>query len=203
MCKSRSFSSLLFVFVAFFLISCEDSLSPQEYPPLPDENPTGEEHEDPLGYWRIWGAIDAPLDWSPNSDTVQIWSSGYGGYLYQLEESITFTLVYTGPNSKHWTFKTDGDEYYGEGQVDIYPFFIPEPHWWSDPEEPVYRSTYVRGYKWVEFGGGYHLVLADEDTSVNPFYPPWPQPEYKYYKIYLGDGFDYWAWDTVYLDLTD
>ncbi len=186
--------------MAFGLVFCGDSLTAPEDSPLLDD-PPGERDEDPIGYWRIWGIIDAPLDWSPNSTTVQIWSSGYGGYLYQLEESITFTLLFTGQDSKRWAFKTDGDEYYGE--VDIYPFFEPSPHWWSDPEEPVYRTTYVRGYKWVEFGGGGHYVLADEDTSVNPFYPPWPQPEYKYYKIYLGDEYDYWAWDTVYLDLTD
>jgi len=156
--------------VAFFLISCEDSLSPQEYQPLPNENPTGGKGEDPLGYWRIEGIIDAPLDWTPSTTTVQIWMSAFGGGLDQLEENISFTLLFTGQTSKRWAFNTEGD-YYWWG--DIYRlYFIPDPTWWSDPEEEEYLHTYVQGYKWVEFGGGWALVLADEDTSYSPFNPP-------------------------------
>jgi hypothetical protein len=193
--------------VVFFLISCEDALSPQEYPPLPNENPTGGEGEDPLGYWRIWGVIDAPLDWTPNSTTVQIWMTDKNGYEYQLEEAIYFACTYTGPNSKRWTFKTGGTKYYGEGQSDPDPFFEPDPIWWSFPyrNPPEYCRTYVRGYTWVEFGGGGSFVLTDEDTAHNPFNPASipPGSDWKYYPIYPGDEYDLWAWDSVYLDLTD
>jgi hypothetical protein len=189
--------------VAFFLISCEDALSPSEYPPLPNENPTGGEGEDPLGYWRIEGIIDAPLDWTPGYPyLVQIWMSGREG-MDQLIGPIQFTHLFTGQDSTRWSFETRGDEYWWG---DIYHlFFIPDPTWWSDPEEEVYGHTYVRGYKWVEFGGGYHLVLADEDTSFNPYNPPNPNPDWKYYQPYLYLHMPncdlYWAWTSVYLDL--
>jgi len=191
------------ILAAFNLISCEDSLSPSEYPPLPNENPTGGESENSLCYWRIWGAIDAPLDWSPNSTTVQIWITDDEENENQLGETIYFTCTYTGPNSKRWYFKTGGD-YYGSG-VDPYPFFFPHLNWLSMPWEnpPVYCRTYVRGYKWVEFGGGGSFVLTDEDYSYNPYNPPGFNQDWKYYIIYHGAWKDYWAWDTVYLDLTD
>jgi hypothetical protein len=192
------------ILAAFCLVSCEDSLSPQGYPPLPDENPTGGEGEDPLGYWRIWGSIDAPLDWSPNSTTVQIWMTDKYGYEYQLEETIYFTCTYTGPNSKSWTFKTGGNYYYGDGHQDPDPYFIPEPQCWSYPLEdpPEYCYTYVRGYTWQEFGGGGGWVLTDEDTSFNPYNPEGPGLDWKYYQTH-GSEDPYWAWDSVYLDLTE
>jgi len=201
--SSLLFSSLLVILAAFNLISCEDSLSPSEYPPLPNENPAGGESEYVIGYWRIWGTIDAPLDWTPDSDTVQIWMTNWDGDENRLMETIYFTCTYTGPNSKRWTFKTGG-YYYGSGE-DPYPFFFPNLNWWSKPCEipPVYCCTYVRGYKWVEFGGGGSFVLTDEDYSYNPSNPPGINQDWKYYTIYHGDWYDYWAWDTVYLDLTD
>ena len=204
--KPRSFSSLslLFVFVAFFLISCEDALSPSEYPPLPNESPLGEDEEDPLGYWRIEGIIDAPLDWTPGYPyLVEIWMSDKYENEYQLIGPMTFTLVFTGQDSKRWSFKTGGDEYYGEGQIDYYPYFIPESYWWSYPYEdpPEYCNTYVRGYKWVEFGGGGSFVLTDEDTSYNPYNYLYPVEGWKYGKTHGLDP--YWAWTSVYLDLTD
>jgi len=190
--------------VAFFLISCEDSLSPQEYLPLPNENPTGGESEYVIGYWRVWGAIDAPLDWTPNSTTVQIWMTDDEENENQLMETIYFTCTYTGPNSKRWSFKTEGDKYYGTGQQDPDPYFVPEPQWWSYPYEdpPEYCHTDVRGYTWQEYGGGGGWVLADEDYSYNPANPPGINQDWKYYIIYHGDWKAYWAWDTVYLDLT-
>ena len=66
----------------------------------------------------------------------------------------------------------------------------------------MYCRTYVRGYTWHEFGGGGGWVLTDEDYSYNPFNPPGINPDWKYYLIYQGDWEEYWAWDTVYLDLT-
>jgi hypothetical protein len=208
MVKHKSFSSLLFssllvILAASGLVSCEDALTPQEYPPLPNEGPLGEGGEDPLGYWRIEGIIDAPLDWTPSTTTVQIWMSAFGGGLDQLEENISFTLLFTGQTSKRWAFNTEGD-YYWWGDI-YHLFFIPDPTWWSDPEHAIYRHTYVRGYTWVEFGGGWALVLADEDTSYSPFNPPSAGPDWKYYQPYLEHGQPgcdlYWAWDTVYLDL--
>jgi hypothetical protein len=188
--------------VAFFLISCEDTLSPQEYPPLPDRNPTGGESGHQTGYWRVWGTIDAPLDWTPDSDTVQIWMTDWYGGECQLMKTIDFTCTYTGPNSTRWSFKTEGDYEYGE---DPYKFFFPNLNWWSYPcdDPPVYCRTYVRGYTWQEYGGGGGWVLTDEDYSYNPSNPPGINQDWKYYMIYYGDWTEYWAWTSVYLDLTD
>ncbi len=173
---------------------------------MPNESPLGEDEEDPLGYWRIEGIIDAPLDWTPGYPyLVEIWMSAFGGGTDQLIVPIQFTPLFTYPGQdyRRWSFETRGDEYWW-GDV-YHSFFIPDPTWWSDPEEEVYRHTYVRGYKWVEFGGGFHLVLADEDTSFSPYNPPCPNPEWKYYQPYLHHqqpGCDlYWAWTSVYLDL--
>ncbi|OGD74484.1 MAG: hypothetical protein A2Y64_01900 [Candidatus Coatesbacteria bacterium RBG_13_66_14] len=127
--------------------------------------------------------------------------TNWNGDECQLIKTIDFTCTYTGPNSKRWTFKTDGDYYYDQ---DPDPFFFPSLNWWSKPWEnpPVHCRTYVRGYTWQEFGGGGGWVLTDEDTSYNPSNPPGINPDWKYYIIYQGD-WNYWAWDTVYLDLTD
>jgi hypothetical protein len=188
--------------VAFFLISCEDALSPLDNSPSPNENPLGGESDPPLGYWRIWGIIDAPLDWTPGYPyLVEIWMFGRGG-TDQLIVPMTFTLLFTGQDSRRWSFKTGGDYYYGEGQTDYYPYFIPDPTWWSFPLNvpPVYGHTDVRGYKWVQFGGSWSLVLADEDWSFNPYNPPGSSSDWKYYQTH-GLEDPYWAWDTVYLDL--
>jgi hypothetical protein len=190
--------------VAFWLISCDNALSPSDYSPSLNEGPRVlDEPPDPMGYWRIEGIIDAPLDWTPGYPyRVQIWMSG-DEFTDQLIVPIQFTLLYTGPTSKRWSFETRGDEYWWG---DIYHrFFIPDPTWWSDPEEEVYCHTCVQGYKLVQFGGGWSLVLADEDWSFNPYNPSSPGSDWKYYQPYLDDGLPgcdlYWAWDTVYLDL--
>ncbi|MCX7021455.1 MAG: hypothetical protein NTW26_04110 [bacterium] len=125
----------------------------------------------------------------------------------QLIGPMTFTLLFTypGQNYNRWSFETQGD-YYWWGDI-YHLFFIPNPTWWSFPlgEPPVYGHTYVRGYKLVEFGGGWVLVLADEDTSFNPYNPPNPNTDWKYYQPYLYLQMPrcdlYWAWTSVYLDL--
>ncbi len=82
------------------------------------------------------------------------------------------------------------------------PYFFPPANWWSHPDStpPIFRHTWVQGYKWVEFGGGW--VMADEDTSFNPKNYPYYVPGWKYYQPYGGyPNHEYWAWTTVYLNL--
>jgi len=85
----------------------------------------------------------------------------------------------------------------------MYPYFVPEPQWWSNPYKnpPEYCRTYVRGYTWQEFGGGCGWVLTDEDTSFNPYNYLYPVEGWEYNQTHGDDP--WWAWDTVYLDLTD
>lgn len=64
-------------------------------------------------------------------------------------------------------------------------------------------SAYI--YKCVEFGGGYHLVLVDEDWSFSPknYADGIPRPDWKYYQPYLPGCTYFWAWDTAYLNLVE
>jgi hypothetical protein len=181
--------------VAFFPISCEDALSPTEYSPLLEE---------PLeGFWRIEGVIDAPLDWDPteDSDLVQIWF-GATTPLWELHESISFNLVFTDQTYRRWHFKTRGDHTYEYDPWNEY--FCPPAEWWSHPDSspPVFRRTWVQGYNWVEWGGGWALVLVDDDWSFNPknYADGIPRPDWKYYQPYPYCLY-FWAWDTVYLDV--
>jgi len=206
--SSLLFSSLLFVFVAFFLISCEDALTPLDNSPSQNGELQGENDVEPLiyGYWRIEGVIDAPLDWDPteDSDLLQIWVGGAEPW-YEFTQGCTFNLVMTGQTSKRWHFKTNGDYSYEWDTWNVY--FIPPADWWSHPDEgtPTFRRTWVQGYRWVEFGGGFHLVLADEEWSYNPknYEDGIPRVNWKYFQPYRPGCTYYWAWTTVYLDLTD
>jgi len=173
-------------------------MGPSEVSPLADDPPEPFE-----GVWRIVGVIDAPVEWNPteDSDLFQIWF-GESYPQDRLEPSraeIDFSLIYLGINSSHWTFETLGEFYYP-----YYPYpqyFEPKMWWWSHPDQgyPLFRKTWVQGYKWVEFGGGGHLVLADEDWSFNPnnYEDGIPRPDWKYVNV---ESY-YWRWNTVYLDL--
>jgi len=200
------------VFVAFGLISCEDTLLPSEYSPLSNDQPAdGVENEPVIGYWRIEGAIDAPLDWNPqmHPDLFQIWF-GATEPLWPLSEAecepcIIFTLVFTGQDARRWHFKAEGPEVY-DGDP-YHGYFCPPFLWWSFPDEtpPTFRRTWVQGYKLVEGGGGWEWVLADEEWSFSPknHADGWPRPDWKYYQPYAPHGsLNYWAWTSVYLDLT-
>ncbi len=187
--------------MSFSLISCENGVTTSEFDPLLD---------DPLleGFWRIEGDIDAPLDWDPteDSDLFQIWFGATEPVwsLSEVESSITYSLVFTGLDAWRWHFKTTGPYTYEPDTWNSY--FCPPANWWSHPDSrtAVFRRTWVQGYMWVEFGGGWALVLADEDWSFNPknYADGWPRPDWKYYQPYPYPNTFYWVWDTVYLDLT-
>jgi len=186
--------------VAFSLISCDSALSPSETSPLLDDPPLN-------GFWRIEGAIDAPFDWDPteDSDLLQIWI-GETTPWYEFTEGCTFNLVFTGQTYRRWHFKTRGNYTYEGDPWNVY--FCPPAPWWSHPDwgDPQIRRTWVQGYKWVEWGGGWALVKFDEDWSFNPknYADGIPWPDWKYVQPYAPGGpLYYWAWTTVYLDLTD
>jgi hypothetical protein len=200
--SSLLFSSLLVILAALGMISCDNGLSPSEYSPLLDDPPLE-------GFWRIEGAIDAPLDWDPTEDSnlVKIWFGGTDPIwpLSNVESSITYTLVFTSQDYRRWHFKAEGPYTY---QSDPYhAYFCPPSDWWSHPDSgtPVFRRTWVQGYIWEEFGGGFHLVKADEDWSYSPknYADGIPRPDWKYGHAYPGGPQYYWEWTSVYLDLTD
>jgi hypothetical protein len=196
--SSLLFSSLLVILAAFYPISCDDALSPSEYSPLLDDPPAE-------GFWRIEGVIDAPIDWDPteDSDLVQIWFGGTEPG-EQFPYPIYFDLVFTSEEYRRWHFKTWGNHYYDQDPWHLY--FQPKVAWWSHPDDnpPCFRRTWVQGYNWVEFGGGWSLVMVDEDWSYSPhnYADGIPRPNWKYYQPYEYAPY-FWVWDTVYLDVTD
>src|SRR4030042_1325143 len=193
--SSLLFSSLLFVFVAFFLISCEDALSPSEYmPSLDDPTAEGGENEPLEGYWRLKGTIDAPEDWNPAEDpnlfTIMFGATSPEASI-PLVTHIDFTgPLFVGPDGCRWSFKAEG--HWTPPGDPWHSYFIPYGFWWSEPPGKI-RRTWVSGY--VLDGEDY--VLADEEISKNPENPPGgPSPEWKYDHWTM-----WWWWDPIYLDL--
>jgi len=141
-------------------------------------------------------------------DLFQIWFGAtepvWSLYQADCEPHITFNLVFTGQEAWRWHFKAEGSQHY-EGDP-FHTYFSPPADWWSHPDEgtPRFRRTFVQGYKWVEWGGGWALVIADEDWSFSPknYADGIPRLNWKYFQPYPHGDLFYWAWDTVYLDLT-
>ncbi|MCX7021438.1 MAG: hypothetical protein NTW26_04015 [bacterium] len=140
-------------------------------------------------------------------DLFQIWF-GATEPVWSLRESgidayISFALVFSGLNANRWAFTAEGPIPY-EGDP-WHSYFDPPAPWWSLPDDtpPTFMRTWVQGYKWVEWGGGWSLVLADEDWSFSPknYADGIPRPNWKYGHAYPNGPQYYWAWDSVYLDL--
>jgi len=181
------------VFVAFFLISCEDALSPSEDSPLLDDPPAA-------GFWRLSGEVYAPPGWNPVETTgffriwLECWEYPYGDpfWVYLSPNYYEWTLVYMNQTTWFWTFDIN---LFGSGNR----WFCPDALMWSTPDgdPPVIKTTYVRGYVHED-----HVlfVLKDTDWSYQPFNPEWPQAGWKYEQ--QEDPHYYW-WSDVSLDLTD